>query len=473
MAQDLSWWAEVVFGGWQHRPGPRYQRLATALLEAVERRVLPPGTRVPAERLLAQAVGTSRGTMVACFERLVAAGVLRRRVGSGTFVVGRPSWAARPVSGGMTGLLLRRMADDRSIIDLSVSAPSDLRHLPAVDLAAAWSSLEGNGLDPRGLPALRQAVAGYLSEHQQLPTSPEQIVITGGAQEGLWLLARVLRPGRVLASCPTYPGLPSAFGRGSIVPVPADAAGTEANAIARGPAGSVAYLMPTGHNPTGLVMPSLRRQAIAAIADAGQAVIIEDLTLADLFLEDRQPPAPLAALSADVIAVGSISKLLWSGLRVGWIRLGSDRLRTGILARKAALNLATAQVAQAVAVQLLAAVDAGWLAAHRGALAQRRDHLCALIGGYLPAWRTAPPSAGQSLWLRLPIEDAEAFAHVALRHGVTVATGSAACVDGRHRGYIRVSFAEQLDTLGFAVERLAAAWEVHTQNLAAGLLSGS
>lgn len=464
--QEIAWWAAVVFDGWQQRPGPRYQRLAGAVAEAVASRALLPGTRVPAERILASAVGVSRGTVVSCFEQLVQAGVLRRRQGSGTYVVGRPSWASSVApSGSVAGLLLRRMADDRSAIDLSVSAPSDLRHLPEVNLGLAWGTLDGHGLDPRGLPALRAEVARHLGTHQRLPTSPEQIVVTGGAQEALWLLARVLRR-RVLVSCPTYPGLASAFGTDFVVPVPSDAAGTDANALAR-QGGSVAYVMPTGHNPTGQVMSSLRRQAIAAIADAGRTVVIEDLALADLVLETPASPQPLAALSSEVIAIGSASKLLWGGLRVGWIRLGEDRLRNEILARKAALNLATSSVTQAVAAQLLAAVDETWLKAHRAALARRRDHLCSLIEELLPAWRAAKPAAGLSLWIWLPVADAEAFAAVAARYGVVVSVGGTACVDGRHRGYIRLSFAEQLDVLSLAVERLAAAWEVHTQTLAA------
>lgn len=482
MDQDLGWWAEVVFGGWHDRAGPRYQRLAAALLDAVSRRVLEAGVRVPAERTLARAVGVSRGTVVACFDELVAAGVLRRRVGSGTFVVGRPSWAAPgPAPGGVAELLLRRMADSDSMIDLSVSSPSDLRHLPAVDVGAAWGGLDGNGLDPRGLSGLRVAVARHLSSHQRLPTSPEQVVITGGAQEALWLVGRVLRPSVVLVSCPTYPGVAGAFGRGNVAVVAGDAAGTDANAVARasagaGAGGSVAVVMPTGHNPTGLVMSGVRRQAFAAIADAGRVTIVEDMTLADLYLEDglsassASLPLPLAALSTEVIAAGSVSKLLWGGLRVGWIRIGSARLRDALLARKAALNLATSGLAQTVVAALLDAVTDDWLRAHRAALVRRRDHLRGLIGSQLPAWDVSRPSAGLSLWVRLPVADAATFAHVASRHGVGVAAGGAACLDGQHRGYIRLSFAEQLDTLSLAVERLAVAWEAHSQNLAAGVL---
>jgi len=475
MDQDLSWWAEVVFAGWRDRPGPRYARLAAALLEAVDARTLPRGTRVPAERALAAVTGTSRGTVVACFDQLAEAGVLTRRQGSGTYVAGRPSWAARPAAGTVATMLLRRVAEDREVIDLSVSAPGDLRHLPPADPEAAWQSLDGHGLDPAGLPALRAEVARHLSAHQGLPTAPDQLVITAGAQEALWLLSRVLPGTRVLVSCPTYPGLVSALTgtRAAITHVPADAAGEDPNAIERAgrSPGGIAYLMPTGHNPAGAVMPPLRRQALAAIADAGRVTVVEDLTLADLTLGAGSAPPPLAALSTQVIAVGSVSKVLWGGLRVGWIRVAGP-LRSAVIARKSALNLGTAAISQALAAQLLAAVDAAWLAAHRVALTERRDLLTVLLADHLPAWRARLPEAGLSLWAELPVDSADAFTLAAARHGVTVMAGSAACADGRHRHFVRLSFAEQPSTLELAVERLAAAWELHAETLAASPARG-
>jgi DNA-binding transcriptional MocR family regulator len=476
MDQDLSWWAEVVFAGWRDRPGPRYARLAAALLEAIDQRTVPRGARVPAERTLAAVTGTSRGTVVACLDQLAEAGVLTRRQGAGTYVAGRPSWAARPAAGTVATMLLRRVAEDRETIDLSVSAPGDLRHLPPADPEAAWQSLDGHGLDPAGLPALRAAVARHLTEHQGLPTAPDQLVVTAGAQEALWLLSRLLPGTRVLARCPSYPGLAGVLRgtRAELVRLPADAAGEDPNAVQRAGRrpGGIAYLMPTGHNPTGTVMPALRRQALAAIADAGRVTVVEDLTLADLVLgHGGGAPPPLAALSTQVIAVGSVSKVLWGGLRVGWIRV-SEPLRSAVIARKSALNLGTAVISQALAARLLAAVDADWLGAHRAALTERRDLLAALIGEHLPAWRARPPDAGLSLWAELPVENADAFTLAAARHGVTVMAGSAACADGRHRQFVRLSFAEQPSTLELAVERLAAAWELHAETLAASPARG-
>ena len=404
--------------------------------------------------------------------------MLTRRQGAGTYVAGRPSWAARPAGSSVATMLLRRVAEDRESIDLSLSAPGDLRHLPHIDAGDAWQSLDGHGLDPAGLPQLRTEVARYLTEHQRLPTDPGQLVITAGAQEALWLLIRTLPAARVLASCPTYPGLASALAgtRAERVIVPADAAGDAPTGIERAGRApdSVAYLMPTGHNPAGTVMPLLRRQALAAIADAGRVTVVEDLTLADLMLgaPRHAAPPPLAALSTRVVAVGSVSKVLWGGLRVGWIR-AAEPLRSAIIARKAALNLGTAVISQALAARLLAAIDADWLAAHRAALTQRRDLLLALVARHLPAWRAQRPEAGLSLWARLPLDNADAFAHAAAaRHGVTIMAGGAACADGRHRHFARLSFAEQPGTLELAAERLAVAWELHAENLAASPAAG-
>lgn len=458
---DHSWWTEVVFRGWRQRPGPRHQRLAAALLDAVERGTVHEGDRVPAERPLAAALGVSRGTVVASFERLAEAGVLGRRQGAGTFVLGRPSWTA---PSGVSALLLRRAQDERTI-DLSLSVPADRSHLPPIDAAAAWAGLDGAGLDPAGSPLLRSAVAEHLTRHQQLPTGPEQLMITAGAQEALWLLARTATG--LVTSCPTYPGMTGAAAGIPIATLPTGPDGPNPSTIerlARTP-GALVHLMPTGHNPTGTVMPTLARQSVAAIADAGRATIVEDLTLADLYL-DTEPPPPLAALSPAVVAVGSAGKLLWSGLRVGWIR-ADEPLLSALVAAKASLNLATSATTQALTAHLLAAIDRPWSDAHRAALALRRDHLAGALADRLPGWRVNRPAAGLSLWVEVPVASVDAFAHTAARHGVTISPGSTSCIDGRHHRYARLSFAGQLDDLTLAADRLAAAWEAHATDRAA------
>jgi DNA-binding transcriptional MocR family regulator len=305
--------------------------------------------------------------------------------------------------------------------------------------------------------ALRSpATCGHLTRHQHLPTDPAQIVVTSGAQDALRLLAAALRPDTLVATCPTYPGLLGAFGPGRrVVPLPLGPSGPDPGAVERAArsAGTLVYLMPTGHNPVGHVLPTQARQAIAAVADRAEATIVEDLALADLHLGPGPAPPPLAALSPRVVAVGSVAKLLWGGLRVGWIR-ADEPLRSTLIAAKPV----AAAVSQAVTERLLAGVDEAWLSAHRTALARRRDHLAGLIADRLPAWRVTRPAAGLSMWVEVPVADVATFAHTAARHGVLIAPGATACVDRRHHQFTRLSFAEQFDTLTLAADRLAVAW---------------
>ncbi len=473
MAQDLVWWTHVVFEGWHERPGPRYQRVAEALLDAVDRRTVVGGARVPAERGLADALGVSRGTVVAAFEHLVGAGVLERRQGAGTFVLGRPPWTSRSNTA-VASLLLRRVAATCETIDLSLSVPAGTSHLPPIGEIPLGSTFEGHGLDPFGDAALRNAIAEHLTHRQGLPTTTDQVLVTSGAQQALTLLGRaLLSPStKVIAGCPGYPGFAAAFlgAEREFLPVAVDDAGVDPDAVARAAhrrRDSVLYVMPTGHNPTGAISSAARRRALLDVVVANGVTVVEDLALADLTLDPDEPaPAPLAAASDRVVVVGSLSKLMWAGLRIGWIRADPSLLEQ-VARWKAADDLATSAPAQAIAVSLLEAIDDTWLCAHRRALASRRDHLAQLIGRKLPAWRTRTPAAGLSLWVELPVENADAFAHAAAANGVVVAPGSTACSDTRHLAGVRLSFAEPLETLDLAVERLASAWERHSQDVAA------
>ena len=467
----------MVLAGWRDRPGPRYHKLSAAILDAVDGRIVGGGSRLPAERLLAAALGVSRGTVVACYDELAQAQVVRRRQGSGTFVVGRPGWAREPAENPAAALLFRRLAGGRGDVDLSLSVPAGVDHLPPWDAAAVVDGFAGHGLDPAGAPVLRERIAEHLTRHQDLPTVADQLVVTAGAQQALSLLAATVGPRpKVVTACPTYPGLISAFAgrRARVVGVAGDSAGVDPDAFARAcqrASHGVAYVAPNGHNPTGAVLARPRRAAVVEAATAAGFLVVEDLALTDLVL-DEPPPAPLSAGDERVVAVGTVSKLLWAGLRIGWVR-APEPLRTTLIRAKAAADLAASVPAQLLTAELLSGVDAGWLGGLRAALRVRRDVLAELVAGRLPSWEVPRrPAAGLSLWVELPVADTSGFAHVAARHGVTVAPGAAMCPDGRHRGGLRLSFAEPIDVLDLATDRLAAAWEAHSEDLAATPMPG-
>ncbi|MEV8636907.1 aminotransferase class I/II-fold pyridoxal phosphate-dependent enzyme [Streptosporangium sp. NPDC051023] len=300
----------IALEGWRDREGPRYRRIAEAVAEAVQNRLVAAGDRLPAERPLADALAVSRGTVVRCLDELEAAGIVERLRGSGTFVKARPAWTDTPRENPVSALLRRQMAGGGESIDLSQAVPAGVDHLPGIPGLDVLAGAEGHGLEPAGSIALRTALADHLTRRLNLPTDAEQLIVTSGAQHALTLVAAAVVPqGRtVVTGCPTYQGLP-------------------------------------------------------------------------------------------------------------------------------------------------------------GALAGRGGRL---LGRHLPAWRPEPPAAGLSLWVTLPVTDSETYAHLASRYGVIVAPGAAHCVDGRHHAGIRLSIAESPHVLEAAVDRLAAAWEHHTRDLAAG-----
>jgi DNA-binding transcriptional MocR family regulator len=275
-------------------------------------------------------------------------------------------------------------------------------------------------------------------------------------------------PATVIAACPTYPGLAGAVGRGRLVALP-DVGTAGVARAARAAAAPVIYVPSTGANPTGAVLPAGRRSELLEVARATAAVVVEDLALADLLLSGDDVPAPLAAShsNGDVIAVGSLSKLFWAGLRVGWVRASADTL-DALTEMKVAMGLATSVPAQTIARDLLDAATDSWIGDLRSALRARRDRLRDHLEQRLPAWELpVGPDAGLSLWVRLPVQDAATFCATAARHGVVVAAGATMCACGRHHSYIRLSFAEPLAALDLGAERLATAWEAHAADLAA------
>lgn len=455
----------TALGDWRGLPGPLHRRVASALRGAIEDGLLPPGLRLPSERALADTLGLSRGTVVAAFEVLDESGLVERRHGSGTYVRAGAGVAAEAAEQLPSGVLPHLSPGPDRIIDLSLSAPADARHLPPLRLGAPelFEPSPGHGYLPTGATALRETIAARLTR-TGLTTTPGQLLVTGGAQQAISLAAGLLRPGDAVAvECPTYPGALAAFGRAGLrmEPVATDADGIVPDALAalcRRDRIAMVYTVPTGHNPTGAIASAERRRALVELAAAHNVLVVEDLTLAELVLDGSAAPPPLGALGDDhVISVGSLSKLLWGGLRIGWLR-AADPVRARLARHKAAHDLTTSAVGQLLAVRLLAAADDAYLSGWRTALATRRETLESALADRLPDWSWTSPRAGMSLWVRLPGSDADVLAAEALRHGVAVAPGSTACLCERHYGHVRISFTPSPPTLLHAAIRLGRTW---------------
>jgi DNA-binding transcriptional MocR family regulator len=468
-----------LLGSWGERPGPLKHRLTSALRSAIETGAVPGGVRLPAERSLAAELAISRGTVVAAYASLRDDALVASRQGSGTWVSEReparnaaPSLLRAGVDAAMPGA--RRSSVFRHLLE----GPSDTiellgSHLPACAelnadvLASCGAELEAlakePGYLPLGLPSLRRAIADHLSA-KGLPTSEEQVLVTNGAQQAISLLAAlfVSRGDAVAVENPTYiTGIDVFAGAGArllTLPVGVDGVSVPSLADLLGRGGvRLVYLMPTFHNPTGALVPLEARREIAALADRHGVALLEDDTLADLSI-DELPPPPVGAFAktSSVVTIGSLSKLIWGGLRVGWIR-ADESLVLRLARLRIVTDLGSSIAGQLLATRLLERAE-GIKAARRREAAESLEHLCALLTRNLPAWRWLRPKGGLSLWARLPHGDASAFADVALRHGVAIVPGSTASPDRSFADHVRIPYVLPPDRMTEGVERLARAW---------------
>lgn len=464
LAQQLGLWAT---GG-----GSLYRRLADAITRLVAEGTLRGGFLLPPERSLATALSLSRGTVVHAYQTLAEQGLVERIQGSGTRITAPVVEVAEPAE--RLGDPLFTAAPES--IDLLVAHPSIpervLEVARSIDLTQYRHLLDD--IEPAGLAPLRQRLADRYTA-QGLPTSPQEILITAGAQQGIMLLALLLiTPGEVLVrEASTWPGLIDNVTRlgGKSHAVAMDHQGVLVDdlqqAIERFRPAFVA-LNPHHHNPTGTRLSPERRHRVAELSVAYDVPIVEDRVMAELAF-DGQVPLPLAAHAATVttstaaggsspnrcIVVDSLSKVGWPGLRVGWIR-AEGQLVSRLRPLRAMVDMFSSVTDQILAMAILDQLDT--ITAERtDQLRVQADALVDALGRHLPAWSFTPPRGGMVLLAELPRGSASAFARHAARFGVEVA-GSRhfGAADDRH---IRLPFTKPPEALEEGVRRLGRAWE--------------
>ncbi|MEE4546065.1 PLP-dependent aminotransferase family protein [Streptomyces sp. V4-01] len=309
--------------------------------------------------------------------------------------------------------------------------------------ALQYSTTEGD-------PGLRAAVAGRLTV-RGLPTDPDSLLVTGGSQQGLALLATaLLEPGdTVLVENPTYLAALQCFGFAGarVVPVPTDADGVIPSALEElvlRERPKLLYLVPDFQNPTGRTLPLERRRTVAAVAGRHGLWIAEDDPYGELRFEGEPQPwiAGLAEAADRTALLGSFSKVMAPGMRLGWLRAPAALRRACVIAKQAA-DLHTSTVDQAAAARYLADNDLdAHLAKVRGAYRARRDALVEGLDSALPAgssWNR--PQGGMFVWVRLPDgHDATALLPEAVRHDVAYVPGAPFFAADPDRAALRMSF---------------------------------
>jgi DNA-binding transcriptional MocR family regulator len=353
------------------------------------------------------------------------------------------------------------------VLDLAHAAPPAPPEVGAAFTAALADLprlLPGHGYAPHGLPELRARIADRFTD-RGLPTTAEQVLVTGGALHAVAVALQVLaRPGGgVLVEDPTYPNVLDALRQQGCAPVPvgvdADDPDGAVRALTRGALQtrpSAAYLVPDFGNPTGMLLDDAARRRLAVGLEQAGTVAVVDETLVELGL-DTDPPAPFAAAARPgaVVTAGSMSKAFWGGLRLGWLRAEPE------VVQRCARVLSGSQMALPVLEQLAAChlLDgaAAALPASRARLRAQREGLVTALAERLPAWQVRVPAGGLVLWSRLPPgTSSTALAAAAGDHGLRLAAGPRFSASGGGDDRLRLPFTRPVDELEQAVTRLVA-----------------
>ena len=298
-----------------------------------------------------------------------------------------------------------------------------------------------------GFAPLREWVAAHLNEHQRMNVTADQVLITTGSQQGLDLAAKVLidSEARVLVETPTYLGALQAFTpyEPNIVAVDSDHEGPLPQALAAAATGArFAYLLPNFQNPTGHVYSEARRAAIVAAAQKQGLPLLEDNPYGDLWFDAPPPPSLASRWPEGVLYLGSFSKVLAPGLRLGYI-VAPPALYPKLLQAKQAADLHTPIFNQRVVFEV---IRNGLLDTHvptiRALYKRHRDAMQTSLAKHLGGvaqWAT--PVGGMFFWIELPEHiDAVALLPKAVDAGMAFVPGAAFYASAPRKNTLRLSF---------------------------------
>jgi GntR family transcriptional regulator/MocR family aminotransferase len=458
--------------------------LARQLADHVEALVrsgrLVRGSKLPASREAAVALGVSRKTVIAAYDQLAARGVTGSHVGQGTFVLADEA-SHRPVARGAAartprefawgGLLAREPAATPAALHLRRSEQQenvafDFRGgrveasaLPLADLrwAVAHPFRSRTRLrelaahhDPAGWPPLRREIARMLVR-RGLSCDPREIAVVNGVQHAIDLTARVLiEPGdAVVVEQPGYFGAALAFAaRGAdVLGVDVDAEGLRTDRLARVlrlRRVKLVYVTPATQSPTGVVMSPARREALLALADEHQVPIFEDDYDNELrYAGPVQPALKATDPAGQIVHAGTFSKVLFPGLRVGYLVAPRPLLRR-VIAARAASDFGSGVIEQAALAGLLATRGLDrHLQRMRRLYASRMAAMLASLRREMPAGtRWTEPSSGHLVWLTLPTGvDPDRLHQGAFARGVAYTRGEVFFADGCGGEHLALAFA--------------------------------
>jgi GntR family transcriptional regulator / MocR family aminotransferase len=389
------------------RPEPLRSQLEAGLREAIRSGRLQAGERLPSSRELARQLGVSRGLVQDCYDQLHAEGYLSTRVGSATRVAAVGTHTTPAPTAPATSAPAPATDFRSGVPDLASFPRGDwLWAQREVCRGAPTSALDYG--DPRGSPVLREVLAGYLRRVRGAAADPQRILACTGFAQGLALALRVLAGAGVRQVAFEDPG----YGDGETmaatvqaglepVPVGVDQDGIDVGALAASGARAV-VLTPAHQWPTGVVLAPERRRALIAWATEHGATVVEDDYDAE-FRYDREPVGSLQGLAPDrVVALGTVSKSLAPGVRLGWI-VCPPSLVEAVTEAKRLADRGSPVLDQLTVARL---IESGRYDRHlrrmRTLYAGRRDALVDALGRHAPAVELSGLAAGFHAVVHLP-----------------------------------------------------------------------
>jgi DNA-binding transcriptional MocR family regulator len=475
---------------------PLYAQISNYMRRLIETDVLKPGVKLPASRELAAGLDVDRATVVAAYDELVAQGFATAHVGQGTFVaVHAPRDERRRIDGldpatSLGGINWQHSFSRVARLSADWRPPDFSSYHAQADVISFAGGMPDSSLFPidafrrvmnevlrtegrallqyspaSGYPPLRRYLADYLVRKGIMVTESD-ILIVNGSQQGLDLVARtLLDPGdRVVVEGPSYPGALQIFRayQAEVLTVPVGEDGIRRDlleGLILRLAPKCIYVMPTFQNPTGATVSLEGRRELLAIAAKAQVPIIEDDFHHELRY-DGAPVIPLRGLDRKglVVAVGTFSKILFPGLRVGWIVAPPEVMERLIVAKRVSDFHTSALIQASIYHFCRRRLLDRHMERMRVEYRRRRDTLLEALSRYSPPEVTwTYPQGGFSLLLTLPQGlDTQSLLPEAAHRGVLYTPGTLFYTDGGGRNQLRLSFSETpVERIAEGVKRLS------------------
>ncbi|MEW6227976.1 MAG: PLP-dependent aminotransferase family protein [Bacillota bacterium] len=460
---------------------PIYSQVKNRIKELICQGVLPAGTKIPSSRALARTLGVSRNSVLEAYELLRSEGVLESngrvgtyvstQCGKGTFLPsgrGEPSsetrgldamWE-RALSASVSALLeasprISQPAQDHRTVVLSDLVPAfdrmsaeRFRTCLNYVLANDPHRLLGYG-DVEGYTPLREWIASYMTD-RGVATSIDEVLIVGGFQQGLTLVcSSFLNPGdKVFIENPGYPGTLASllYADAQVEGIPLTSSGVDVKLIRELATRSkprMVCVTPLWQNPTGITLDvDTRKGILACAADLG-LIVVEDGFTDELCYSGRLiPPLKAEDRSRNVIYIGTMSKILFPGIRVGWLVAPRPAVRA-LAASKRAADRCCSPILQAACYEFC---RQGYLKSHiarmRRLYSRRRDAMAQALAKHMPPDVTYHVSeGGMSAWVTLPEDiDSRELHGEARAAGVLFVPGTRFFINGGGEHNLRLTY---------------------------------